>query len=93
MLRQLPCKHEFHQPCIDSWAARHRTCPLCRYLLWERPAAAPPITTDALDEPEVAANAAATVTQQVHIIPDEQDPAVVVAAAAAQAPVHDTPAR
>ena len=42
MLRQLPCKHEFHQPCIDSWAARHRTCPLCRYLLWERPA--PPVT-------------------------------------------------
>ena len=35
MLRQLPCEHEFHQPCIDSWAAHHRTCPLCRYLLWE----------------------------------------------------------
>ena len=38
MLRQLPCKHEFHQPCIDSWAAHHRTCPNCRYLLWEPPA-------------------------------------------------------
>ena len=38
MLRQLPCKHEFHQSCIDSWAAHHRTCPLCRYLLWEPPA-------------------------------------------------------
>ena len=91
MLRQLPCKHEFHQPCIDSWAARHRTCPLCRYLLWERPAPpeeAPP-TTGAQAEPEVAAAAAAAV--QAHVIPDEQDPAVV--AAAVQAPVHETPAR
>ena len=35
MLRQLPCKHEFHQPCIDSWMDRHRTCPLCRHVLWE----------------------------------------------------------
>ena len=32
MQRQLPCKH---QPCIDSWVERYRTCPLCRYLLWE----------------------------------------------------------
>ena len=37
MLRQLPCKHEFHQPCIEGWAAHHQTCPLCRYLLWEPP--------------------------------------------------------
>ena len=90
MLRQLPCKHEFHQPCIDSWAARHRTCPLCRYLLWERPAppAEAPPATGAPAEPEVAAAAAAA---EAHIIPEEQDPAVV--AAAAQAPVHDTPAR
>ena len=37
ILRQLPCKHEFHQPCIDSWMDRHRTCPLCRHVLWGGP--------------------------------------------------------
>ncbi|KAL1529029.1 hypothetical protein AB1Y20_010349 [Prymnesium parvum] len=33
-VRQLPCRHAFHQPCIDKWfiegqAGKHRTCPLC----------------------------------------------------------------
>lgn len=33
-LRKLPCDHEFHQDCIDSWMERNRTCPLCRHVLY-----------------------------------------------------------
>lgn len=29
-LRQLPCEHLFHQPCIDEWICdRDTSCPLC----------------------------------------------------------------
>ncbi|KAJ5798973.1 uncharacterized protein N7503_006478 [Penicillium pulvis] len=31
MYRQLPCKHLFHQPCIDDWICNRDTkCPICR---------------------------------------------------------------
>mmetsp|Transcript_21727 Transcript_21727/g.61729 ORF Transcript_21727/g.61729 Transcript_21727/m.61729 type:complete len:291 (-) Transcript_21727:270-1142(-) len=28
-MRQLPCKHHFHRPCIDKWLKRNKVCPLC----------------------------------------------------------------
>ncbi|XP_014277030.1 E3 ubiquitin-protein ligase RNF181 [Halyomorpha halys] len=29
----LPCKHEFHSPCIIPWLEKTSTCPLCRHEL------------------------------------------------------------
>jgi len=29
-LRILPCRHEFHTGCVDSWLKINQTCPLCR---------------------------------------------------------------
>ncbi|CDP09386.1 unnamed protein product [Coffea canephora] len=37
-LRVLPCKHEYHMPCIDKWLKEiNRVCPLCRCNVCEDP--------------------------------------------------------
>lgn len=31
-IRTLPCKHEFHQKCIDNWLCEHKKfCPICKF--------------------------------------------------------------
>ncbi|CAN1157493.1 E3 ubiquitin-protein ligase At4g11680 [Linum perenne] len=30
-VRELPCRHHFHCPCIDKWLYINATCPLCKF--------------------------------------------------------------
>ena len=35
--RRLRCGHLFHGECIDEWAAKHPTCPLCVHPISPQP--------------------------------------------------------
>ena len=36
VLRTLPCMHQYHDSCILGWLQRNTTCPLCKYVIYER---------------------------------------------------------
>ncbi|XP_019618253.1 PREDICTED: RING finger protein 215-like isoform X2 [Branchiostoma belcheri] len=35
-VRVLPCFHEFHRKCVDSWLIKKRTCPLCTFNILDK---------------------------------------------------------
>jgi len=30
-LQEMPCKHNFHPPCLKPWLDEHNSCPICRH--------------------------------------------------------------
>jgi Ring finger domain len=31
IVKEMPCRHKYHAPCIEKWLRMHSTCPFCRY--------------------------------------------------------------
>lgn len=55
--RILPCRHEFHQTCVDPWLLENCNCPLCKFHLisgYTKPAAGASSQQDEEDGEEVA---------------------------------------
>eukprot|EP01017_Pseudomicrothorax_dubius_P029864 TRINITY_DN3667_c0_g1_i2.p2 TRINITY_DN3667_c0_g1~~TRINITY_DN3667_c0_g1_i2.p2 ORF type:complete len:104 (+),score=4.46 TRINITY_DN3667_c0_g1_i2:445-756(+) len=44
IIRQLPCKHIFHNDCVKPWLKKNTTCPNCRA---DIPSALPPAKEEA----------------------------------------------
>ncbi|DAZ98754.1 TPA: hypothetical protein N0F65_003810 [Lagenidium giganteum] len=36
-LRLLPCRHHFHQSCVDEWLGKVPSCPKCQGTIYEEP--------------------------------------------------------